>query len=89
VSTEVCVQAQFNNTAPSPWGSSNNNVTTSAVNVGSAGKGFYVDPALTTTMDDMGLNVYNSLWVRLMLPQTALYSAQQTITVTITAQAGY
>jgi hypothetical protein len=40
-------------------------------------------------MDDMALNTYESLWVRLMLPQTASYSALQTITITITAQAGY
>ena len=89
VTSEVCVQGQFCNTLPAPWGGSNNNITTSAVNVGSSTKGYYVDPSLTTSMDDMGLNAYNSLWVRLMLPPTASYSAQQTITITITAQAGY
>jgi hypothetical protein len=88
-SSEVCVQGQFCNAAPAVWGGSNNNITTSVVNVGSAAHGYYVDPSLTTTMDDMGLNVSNNLWVRLMLPATATYSAQQTITVTITAQAGY
>ncbi len=87
--TEVCVQGQFCTAAPAVWGGSNNNITTSAVNVGSATKGYYVDPSLTTTMDDMALNVSNNLWVRLMLPATASYSALQTITVTITAQAGY
>ena len=81
VSTELCLQAQFN--ATSPTFGTDDVVTTADQQVGDASAEFEGDE----DMDNMGLDATRHLWCKVSLPSTIDYTGEQTITVTVTAEA--
>ncbi len=81
VSTELCLQAQFN--ATSPTFGTDDVVTTSDQQVGDASSEFEGDE----DMDNMGLDATKHLWCKVSLPSTIDYTGEQTITVIVTAEA--
>jgi len=85
---ELAMHALFNAAAPAlsdfeDAGITQNLVTTSAAQVGDVAGKYEGDQDL----DDLGLNADRNLWMQLKLPEYTSTGAQQTITVTVTAEA--
>lgn len=89
---ELVVMGLFNTTQPtqSDYESpeiSSHVITTSAKQVGNSGGadvGYFEG---NDDMDNLGLNVTKNLWLRFKLPPTSSTGAQQTVSVTVNAEA--
>jgi len=84
--TELLLQVQFNNADPGDGGYNAADVVDAVAE--SAGDGDPGNFEGNEDVDAMDLGVTSHLWCRLELPTAANYSGEQTISVTITAEAG-
>jgi len=83
-SSELCLHAQFNSTSPAFRSIDVVDQAPIGVDVGDDNGYFEGDE----NMDDMGFGVKRNLWCKVTMPADISYSGEQTITVTITAEAG-